>query len=135
MNRRNRLSRSRDFEAVYRNGRSVSTRYLTLYEFVRPGDDAKGVDPRLGLAVSRQVGGAAVRNRIKRQLRACFDLLQARVPAERDYVLIVRPALADAADGHGFDWLVERVDEVFELASRQAAPATVAGVGTERLPA
>lgn len=133
MNRRNRLSRSRDFEAVYRNGRSVSTRYLTLYEFVRPDDD--GVAPRLGLAVSRQVGGAAVRNRIKRQLRACFDHLQAEVPHERDYVLIVRPPLAEAAAAHGFDWLAERVDEVFELAAGRAAHAsTTADAPAEQLP-
>ena len=64
--RRNRLSRSRDFDAVYRHGRSVSTRFLTLYWFER--EEAVG-DPRLGFAVPKAVGNAVVRNRIKRQLR------------------------------------------------------------------
>ena len=50
MQRRHRLSRSRDFDAVYRHGRSVSTRFLVLYWF--PRDDADG-EPRLGLAVPK----------------------------------------------------------------------------------
>ena len=47
MQRRHRLSRSRDFDAVYRQGRSVSTRFLVLYSFPR-GDDGP---PRVGFAV------------------------------------------------------------------------------------
>ena len=58
MSRRGRLSRSRDFDAVYRHGRSVSTRYLVLYAFPRGDEGETGSEPRLGLAVSRQVGGA-----------------------------------------------------------------------------
>ena len=65
--RRYRLSRSRDFDAVYRQGRSVSTRYLTLHWFPREDDPAG--EPRLGLAVPKAVGNAVVRNRLKRQLR------------------------------------------------------------------
>ena len=68
MQRKNRLSRSRDFDAVYRHGRSASTRFLTLHWFERSSDDDAG-EPRLGLAVPRAAGNAVVRNRIKRQLR------------------------------------------------------------------
>ena len=73
--RRHRLSRSRDFDAVYRQGRSVSTRFLVLYWF--PREDGAG-EPRLGLAVPRATGGAVVRNRIKRQLREVWRALLAR---------------------------------------------------------
>jgi ribonuclease P protein component len=118
--RRNRLSRSRDFDAVYRNGRSVSTRFLTLYAFARPEGEPDD-EPRLGLAVSRQVGGAVVRNRVKRQLRSCFAELREEVPAGRDYVLIVRPGLAEAAESRGSAWLGERVAEVFGLSGREPA--------------
>jgi ribonuclease P protein component len=113
--RRTRLSRSRDFAAVYRNGRSVSTRYLTLYSFTRPDGEGEG-EPRLGLAVSRQVGGAVVRNRVKRRLRACFDEFRARLAPDRDYVLVVRPGLAEASETRGFEWLREKVAEVLGLA-------------------
>jgi ribonuclease P protein component len=117
MKRRNRLSRSRDFDAVYRRGRSVSSRYLTLYWFPRNGDDLdETAEPRLGLAVSRKVGGAVARNRVKRRLRAAFDEVKETLPRDHDYVLVVRPGLAEAAEAQGFSWLSERVSEVFGLA-------------------
>jgi ribonuclease P protein component len=112
--RRHRLSRSRDFDAVYRHGRSVSTRYLVLYAFER-GEE--GGDPRLGLAVPQAVGGAVVRNRVKRQLREIWRERLERVPAGRDYVLVVRPGLPETAEARGHDWLVERVDEVLGKAA------------------
>ncbi len=92
----------------------MSTRYLVLYCFPRP-DDAGGA-PRLGLAVSRQVGSAVARNRIKRRLRASFEELAETLPRGRDYVLIVRPGLAEAAEARGFAWLHDRVAEVMERA-------------------
>ncbi|MDQ3889632.1 MAG: ribonuclease P protein component [Actinomycetota bacterium] len=116
MRRPNRLSRSRDFEAVYRKGRSVSTRYLTLYWFPRE-EDGEDAPVRLGLAVSRKVGDAVARNRIKRRLRAVLDELEDSLPRARDYVVIVRPGLAEAAESQGFLWLVERVRDVFGRAA------------------
>jgi ribonuclease P protein component len=112
--RRNRLSRSRDFDHVYRRGRSVSTRFLTLYWFDR---EDTTVAPRLGLAVPRDVGNAVVRNRIKRQLREVFTAALDRIPATNDYVLRVRSGLPEAAEANGHPWLVERFDEVFGKAA------------------
>ena len=114
MTRRHRLSRSRDFDTVYRKGRSVSTRFLVLYSFPRE-EDADG-EPRLGLAVSRQLGSAVERNRLKRRLRAAFAEMCSGLPAGHDYVLIARPGLTDAVETRGFAWLEERVREVFRLA-------------------
>ena len=111
MQRKNRLSRSRDFDAVYRHGRSVSTRFLTLYWFARPDEPG---EPRLGLAVPKAAGSSVVRNRIKRQLR---EIWRARLGGDaisgaNDYVLVVRAGLPEAAESRGHDWLCERVDEV-----------------------
>ena len=111
MKRRHRLSRSRDFDTVYRQGRSTATRYLVLYSFPREEPEEDG--PRLGLAVSRQLGGAVDRNRLKRRLRAAFDEVAERLPADYDYVLIARPGLGEAVESRGFPWLTERVAEVF----------------------
>ena len=112
MERRHRLSRSRDFDAVYRQGRSVSTRYLTLHWFPRE-DDPDGV-PRLGLAVSRSVGNAVARNRLKRQLRETWREIAETVPRGRDYVLVARAGIAEPADSRGHDWLLEQVGEALE---------------------
>ena len=115
MQRRNRLSRSKDFDTVYRHGRSVSTRFLTLYWFAREdGDDS----PRLGLSVPKKAVARAVdRNRVKRRLRELWRARLESLPPGRDYVLIVRPGLAEAAEGRGGEWLGERVDEVLGKAA------------------
>jgi ribonuclease P protein component len=111
--RKHRLSRSRDFDAVYRQGKSVSTRFLTLYWFARDGEPG---EPRLGLAVPKAAGNAVVRNRIKRRLREIWraKLDADSVPATNDYVLVVRAGLPEAADARGHEWLTERVDELLE---------------------
>ena len=114
MQRRHRLSRSRDFDAVYRQGRSTSTRFLVLYWFDRDDDPA---EPRLGLAVPKAAGNAVARNRIKRQLREIWRARLDRVPTGRDYVLIAKPGLPEAVSANGFEWLAERVDEVLTKAA------------------
>jgi ribonuclease P protein component len=108
--RRHRLSRSRDFDAVYRRGSSTSTRYLVLHWFPRD-EDADGA-PRLGLAVPRSVGSAVVRNRVKRLLREAWRELLLDVPRGHDYVLAARPGLAEPAEARGREWLAGEIVEV-----------------------
>jgi ribonuclease P protein component len=114
MHRRYRLTRSHDFDAVYRRGRSVSTRFLVLYWFPRV-DEAD--EPRLGLAVPKRVGTAVERNRVKRRLRDVWRARIDTVPTGRDYVLVVRPGFVEAAESRGGDWVAERLDEVLGKAS------------------
>jgi ribonuclease P protein component len=121
LHRRHRLSRSRDFDAVYRKGRSVSTRFLVLYWF--PQDEPTG-DPRVGLAVPRKIGGAVKRNRLKRQLREIATTLLPELPSTHDYVLVARPGLSEAVEARGFAWLTDRVREIVQKADLlQGTPA------------
>jgi ribonuclease P protein component len=114
MERRHRLTRSRDFETVYRHGRSASTRYFVLYWF--PREDVER-EPRLGLAVPKGVGTAVARNRVKRSMRELWRARLERIPTGCDYVLVVRPGLAEAAEMRGAEWLGERLDEVLGKAA------------------
>ena len=116
MKRANRLSRSRDFDAVHRRGRSVSSRFLVLYWL--PQEEP--AEPRIGFAVPRAAGGAVERNRIKRQLREVWQQRLDAVSTGNDYVLIVRPGLPEAVEANGFDWLGERVDEVLDMTKAAA---------------
>jgi len=80
-----------------RNGRSRAGRELVLYVFPR-GDDEP---PRLGLSVSRKVGGAVERNTVKRLLREAFAQESGRLPAGSDVVVIARPEAREVARRDG----------------------------------
>lgn len=88
---------------MYRKGRSKGNRFLVLYAFARADDDARALDdgPRLGLSVSRRVGGAVDRNRVKRVLREAFWEEAERLPGGSDYVVVARPDARDLAEREG----------------------------------
>lgn len=74
---------------MYRHGTSASSRHLVLYAFPRgrPGESDNGADDgsRLGVSVGRRVGGAVVRNRVKRQLREAFWVVAGELPGDHDF--------------------------------------------------
>jgi ribonuclease P protein component len=111
--KRRRLSRSAEFERVYRQGRSKGNRFLVLYAFPREAD---GEGPRLGLSVSRKVGGAVDRSRVKRCLREAFWAESERLPEGSDYVVVARPDARELAERDGMPGvrkaLAELVDQV-----------------------
>jgi ribonuclease P protein component len=95
------LSRSGDFDRVYREGHSHANRFLVLYAFPR-SEGAEGEDDtRLGISVSRKVGGAVKRNAVKRALREAFWSLDPDVPSQHDFVLVARPDVAGLLEREG----------------------------------
>jgi ribonuclease P protein component len=107
--KRRRLSRSAEFDRVYRHGRSASTRHLVVYAFPRSSDSAASAEgARLGVSVGRRVGGAVVRNRVKRLLREAFWALE-DVPLDHDYVIVARAEARGLAERDGLGGLQQEL--------------------------
>ena len=88
MERQYRLQKNSAFQYVYRRGHSVACRDLVLLH-------ARGHGVKVGFSVSRKVGNAVVRNRIRRRLRECFRPLLGDVKPGL-YVIVARPSAAKA---------------------------------------
>lgn len=91
------MSRSAEFERVYRQGRSIANRHLVLYAFPNSSSER----PRLGLSVSRKVGGAVQRNKVKRLLREAFARAEPELKPDQDVVVVARPAAGELAEREG----------------------------------
>lgn len=107
-----RLSRSAEFERVYRQGRSVANRHLVLYSF----PNASIERPRLGLSVSRKVGGAVERNHVKRLLREAFDGVEPRLDGGHDVVVVARPEARELAEQEGLAGIDGALEELLARA-------------------
>ncbi len=119
--KRGRLARSGAFDRVYREGRSHSNRYFVLYAFPREGSDPsqnahtdETEEPlRLGLSVSRKVGGAVERNSVKRAIREAFWAVADGLPQEFDFVIVARHDAAGLVERDGTPGVQTALTELF----------------------
>jgi ribonuclease P protein component len=105
-----RLSRSTEFQRVYRQGRSKANRYLVLYSFAR--GDAADEDSRFGVSVGRKIGNAVVRNRVKRTIREALDQLEPKLADGLDYVVLARPDIVELLERDGMHGVRDSLDEL-----------------------
>ena len=89
MERRYRLQKNKAFQYVYHRGRSAACRDLVMLV-------AKGRGMKVGFSVSKKVGNAVTRNKVKRRLRECFRPYLGDVKSGL-YVVVARPSAAAAS--------------------------------------
>lgn len=91
-NRTKGLRKDSDFRKVYKHGKSFANKYLVMYIL-----ENKSEESRLGISVSKKVGKAITRNRVRRLIREVYRLnVDDKVKAGYDIVFIARIASKDA---------------------------------------
>lgn len=85
MNKHQRIKKNNEFQKIFKKGKSFANRQFIIY--VLKSDQPEF---RLGLSVSKKVGNAVTRNRIKRYIRQVFLELQEEILPNADYVIIAR---------------------------------------------
>jgi ribonuclease P protein component len=114
--RRRRLSRSGDFDRVYREGSSSANRFLVVYSFARREDESDD-GARLGLSVGRKVGKAVTRNKVRRAVRESFWELPELIQPGRDYVIVARPGAEGLLEREGQDGIRASLKQLMEEAA------------------
>lgn len=100
-----RLHNSREYALVWRQGRKYHTKHLLIV--IAPGST---FHPRLGMTISRKVGNAVCRNRIKRWIREFFRHLPAESLPQVDINIIAKRH----AGSIGHDELDQEVSSIFK---------------------
>ena len=119
------MSRSADFDRVFRSGRSHAGREFVLYVFPR----AEEGPPRLGLSVSRKVGGAVERNRVKRLVREAFARESGVLPPGVDAVVVARHDARALAEREGLEGVRSALADLIARAVGGTGSSRVADVG------
>jgi ribonuclease P protein component len=109
--RSRRLLRHADFQRVYQQGQRHFATHMTVFYWFRAGADA----PRIGFTVTRALGGAVVRNRIRRRLREAVRLLRLDERLRADIVVNPKKSLLTA----GFTDIQQEVRRAFEIIARR----------------
>ncbi|MCF6139120.1 ribonuclease P protein component [Pseudalkalibacillus berkeleyi] len=86
MKKKYRIKKNDEFQKVFRNGESFANRQFVVY-FLKKSDQDYF---RLGLSVSKKIGNAVTRNRVKRYVREAFHELEKDIRISYDYVIIAR---------------------------------------------
>lgn len=99
-----RIKKDADFQAVFKKGKSVANRQFVIYML----EKKEQAHFRIGLSVSKKIGNAVTRNRIKRYIRQVFHELQEQVIPNKDFVIIARKPAAEM-DYHSVKKSLEHV--------------------------
>ncbi|MBM7662212.1 ribonuclease P protein component [Bacillus mesophilus] len=91
MNKQHRIKKNEDFQAVFKKGISTANRQFVIYVLDDPGNQTF----RIGLSVSKKIGNAVTRNRIKRLIRQVMFEFKDYIKSGKELVIIARKPTAD----------------------------------------
>jgi ribonuclease P protein component len=108
MRRKYRIKKNKDFQTVFKQGKSIANRQFVIYILQRSEEQ----EFRIGLSVSKKIGNAVTRNRVKRLIRQFFLEEKHRIASGREYIIIARKPAADM----GYQEVKGSLDHLFRKA-------------------
>lgn len=91
MKKEYRVKANKDFQLIYKKGKSFANRQFIVYKYKNPNIDHF----RIGLSVSKKIGNAVTRNQVKRYIRQVFTELKEDIDDQYDYIIIARKPAAE----------------------------------------
>ncbi|MCU9593871.1 ribonuclease P protein component [Caldibacillus thermolactis] len=91
MKKEYRIKANKEFQQIYKNGKSFANRQFIIYKYKNQDIDHF----RIGLSVSKKIGNAVIRNRVKRYIRQVFTELKEDINDQYDYIIIARKPVAE----------------------------------------
>ncbi len=111
LEKQQRIKREAEFKKIMEKGKSYADKYLVVYVLEKSSQinpltsssrkvtqEGENRLPRMGLSVSRRIGKAVIRNRIKRWMREVFRLHQSRLKDRMEIILIARSSAKELVD-------------------------------------
>ena len=83
------VKKEKDFDAIFKKGASVANRKFVIYRL-----ENNETHFRVGLSVSKRLGNAVTRNRVKRRLRHALMDMSSQLE-HQDFVVIARKGVED----------------------------------------
>ncbi len=114
MNKKQRIKKNAEFQQIFKKGKSFANRQFVVYKLENEHDFF-----RIGLSVSKKIGNAVVRNRIKRYIRQSFLELNDSVDTSKDYIIIARNSAA-TLDFHETKKSLEHVLKVAKVIKKKS---------------
>lgn len=105
---------NRDFKYLYRRGKSIAAGYLVLYY-----KKVRGTENTLGITVTKKLGCAVARNRVRRLIKECYRLREPELNTGYKIIVVARNRAADA------DFAAIRSDMSYLLKKSGILPAAV----------
>lgn len=101
------VKKERDFNDIIKNSPFIKNKAFVIY--IRKKES---VSPNFGLAISKKVGNAVCRNKLKRRVRAMIDLTKESFPNNRDYIIMIKRSCVELSFAEMKDKLIELIKEI-----------------------
>ncbi|KAA0546019.1 ribonuclease P protein component [Bacillus sp. BGMRC 2118] len=109
-----RIKKNEEFQEIFNKGNSTANRQFVIYVFDNPSQPSF----RVGLSVSKKIGNAVARNRIKRLIRQVLHEFSDRLKPGKDFIIIARKPTAEM-DYYQFKSSLEHVCKLAKVLSKK----------------